>query len=163
MQVTEFITRLIAEMPGNHRTFPPLDKAELEAWYARWPSRFLPEDLLDLLQQTNGIQFGVHEGSPEGYYRLLPLREVDSARRIMWRKHGDDMDDDEVPYPHWLALTEYQDGACYIVLDTDKHRYFLMDTCWPDLTCPLGNNVGQLLDYIWESWVKGLDDSLEDS
>ena len=163
MQGTEFINRLIGEMPGHHRTFPPLDKAELEAWHARWPPHSLPEDLLDLLRLTNGIRFWVHEGSPEGYYRLLALREMDSARRIMWGEYGDDMDDDEVPYPHWLALTEHQDGACYVVLDTDEHRYFLMDTCGPDLTSPLGNNIGGVLDYIWESWVRELDDTLEES
>jgi hypothetical protein len=122
VQIGEFITRLTEEMPGHHRTFSPLSNAELEEWRAKWPGHSPPEDLLELLCHSNGIQFWVHEGSPEGYFRLLPLREIDSARRIMWLAYGDSLGADEVPYPHWLAISEHQDGGSYIILDTDKQN-----------------------------------------
>lgn len=141
MQIADFIKRLTAEMPGQHRVFPPLDGAEFESWQAKWPGQFLPEDFLTLMRRSNGIQFWVHEGSPEGYLRLLPLREIDSARRIMWLEHGANMGADEVPYAHWLAVSEHQDGGEYLVLDTDRHQYYLMDTCGADLSNPAGNNV----------------------
>jgi hypothetical protein len=38
-----------------------------------------------------------------------------------------------------------------------------LSPCGPDLTSPLGNNIGGVLDYIWESWVRELDDTLEES
>ena len=75
----------------------------------------------------------------------------------MWLEHGEAMAPDDVPYAHWLAISEHQDGASYIVLDTDKHKYYLMDTCGADVSNPVGNNVQELLEYIWEDWVKALD------
>lgn len=158
MQVTEFIDRLTTDMPGHHRIFYPLGDTELKEWLTKWPNQSLPEDLVHLLRQSNGIQFWVNEGSPEGYFRLLPLREIDSARQIMWQDFSEEMEFDEVPYAHWLAISEHQDGASYIVLDTDTPKYYLMDTCGGDLTNPVGNNVEELLDFIWEQWVTGLDD-----
>jgi hypothetical protein len=158
MQITEFINKLTGKMPGSHRIFPPLDNIELEQWRATWPGRSLPEDLLRLLRHSNGIQFWVNEGSPEGYHRLLPLREINSARRIMWSDHYDAMAADEVPYCHWLAISEHQDGAAYIVLDPDNQRYYLMDTCGADLSNPVGNDIQELLDFIWRGWVEALDD-----
>jgi hypothetical protein len=162
VQITEFINRLTSEMPGQHRIFPPLGNAEPKEWQGKWPKHSLSEDLVDLLRHANGIQFWVHEGSPEGYFRLLPLREIDSARQIMWQAHSDSMESDEVPYAHWLAISEHQDGASYIVLDTDRHQYYLMDTSGADLSNPVGNNVEELLEFIWEDWVKALDDRLDD-
>jgi hypothetical protein len=47
-------------------------------------------------------------------------------------------------------------GPCYIVLDTDEQRYYLMDTCGADLTSPAGSNIDELLDYVWEHWIKPL-------
>ena len=89
MQIAEFLSRLTEEMPGAHRICPPLSTDELAAWRENREGHPLPEDLLQLLRHSNGIQFWVHEGSPEGYFRLLPLREIDSARRIMWLEHSD--------------------------------------------------------------------------
>ncbi len=156
-QITGFIDKLTKQMPDQHRIFPPLRNAELLKWAAKRPKKSLPEDLVDLLRHTNGIQFWVSEGSPEGYFRLLPMREIDSARKIMWGEYSADLNDDDVPYAHWLAISEHADGANYIVLDTDNHKYYSMDTCGADLTCPVGNNVEELLGYIWESWVKGME------
>lgn len=157
MQIEDFVERLCRESAGNHRIFPSLDNEELEAWISRWSKTSLTEDFLDLLRHTNGIQFWVHEGSPNGYFRILPLREVDTARRIMWGEAPSDMNEDEVPYPHWLAITEDQDGATFIVLDPDAHRYYLMDSCGADLTCPAGNSIYELLDYIWDHWIEAME------
>jgi len=154
MKIQDFIERLSTEMPGHHRTFRPLEKEELDASISKWSKSSIPEDYLDLLQQTNGVQFWVDEGSPSGYFQILLLREIDVARQIMWGGALDDMDEDEVPRPHWLALTEHQDGAVFIVLDTDTHRYYLMDSCGADLTSPAGNNVHELLDYLWKHWIE---------
>jgi hypothetical protein len=145
-------------MPCKHRIFPALSNGELEEWRAKWPRHSLPEDLLELLRCSDGIQFWVHEGSPEGYFRLLPLREIDSARRIMWLEYGDSMDADEVPYSDWFAISEHQDGGEYIVLDTDRQEYYLMDTILSDLSNPIGHSIPELLEFIWKDWVKALDD-----
>jgi hypothetical protein len=155
MTSVDFLNRLITEMPGRHRLLRPLENSELEEWCAKWPREFLPDDLVEFLRLANGVQLWVDEGSPEGYFRILSLREIDSARRIMWSSAGDELPEDEVPYPHWLAITEHVDGADYFVLDTDRHRYFRMDTCGADLT-PAGNDVDELLDYLWEQWVRGM-------
>lgn len=29
-----------------------------------------------------------------------------------------------------------------------------MDSCGADLTCPAGNNVDELLDYLWKHWIE---------
>ena len=161
MQVGEFITRLTEEMPGDHRVFPPLSSDELDEWLADRQGHDLPEDLLQLLRHSNGIQFWVHEGSPEGYFSLLPLQKIDSARRIMWLEYGDSFAADEVPYPHWLTISEHQDGGQYIVLDTDSQEYYLMDTILSDLSNPIGHSIPELLEFIWKDWVKALDDRPE--
>jgi len=148
-------------MPGEHRIFPRLSNGELEEWRSKWPRLSLPEDLLELLRCSNGFQFWVHEGSPKGYFRLLPLREIDSARRIMWLEYGDSMGADEVPYPHWLAISEHQDGGSYIVLDPDKQEYYLMDTILSDLSNPIGNSIPELLEFIWKDWLEALDNRPE--
>lgn len=67
------------------------------------------------------------------------------------------MSADELPYPHWLAISEHQDGGEYIVLDTDRQDYYLMDTILSDLSNPIGHSVPEFLEYIWENWVKALD------
>lgn len=149
----EFIKRLLDEMPGRHRVFGFLDDDEFNTWKTKWPSLSIPDDLLAFLREANGIDLWVSAGSPEGYYRLLPLREIDAARKLMWGSFANDMGDNDVPLPHWLAISEHQDGACYVVLDPKENRYFLMDTCGADLTCPAGTNIGELLDYVWEHWV----------
>ena len=158
VQIAEFLSRLTEEMPGAHRICPPLSTDELAAWRENWEGHPLPEDLLQLLRHSNGIQFWVHEGSPEGYFRLLPLREIDSARRIMWLEHSDSMPADEVPYPNWLAISEHQDGGSYIVLDPDKQEYYLMDTILSDLSNPIGHSIPELLEFIWKDWIEALDD-----
>jgi hypothetical protein len=154
MQVDDFIQRLSEQMGGHHRTFPPLDNKELETWISKFPQSTLPEDYVSLLKRTNGIQFWVGEGSPNGYFQILHLRDIDTARQIMWGGLLNDIEEDEVPYPHWLALTDHQDGAVFIVLDTDSGRYYLMDSCGADLTCPAGKNVNELLDYVWKHWIE---------
>jgi hypothetical protein len=161
VQIGEFITRLTEEMPSHHRIFPPLSNNELKEWRATWIGHPLPEDLMESLRHSNGIQFWVHAGSPEGYFRLFPLREIDSARRIMWLGYGDSTDTDEVPYLDWLAISEHQDGGEYIVLDTDRQRYYLMDTILSDLSNPIGHNIPELLEFIWKDWVKAVDNRLE--
>jgi hypothetical protein len=153
MRVDEFIERLEREMPGQHKTWSPLQDEELAVWTAKFPKSTLPEDLIGLLRRTNGIQFWVSAGSTKGYFRLLPLREIDFARQIMWGGLANDWDRDWVPRPGWLAISGHQDGDDFIVLDIDSHRYYLMDACGADLTCPAGDNVHELLDSIWENWI----------
>lgn len=154
MQSAEFINKLIRDTPGHHRVYSPLEDAEVTAWNTKWPTVSMPGDLLALLRVANGIDLWVNDGSPDGYFRLLPLREIDAARNLMWGSSAKDLNDDDLPLPHWLAISEHQDGACYIVLDTDKQHYYLMDTCGADLTCPAGSNIDELLDYVWEHWIK---------
>jgi len=158
MKIKDFIERLNQEMPGHHKTFPPLEQENFEAWISKKPNNPLPEDFLELLYQSNGIQVWVDKGSPIGSFRLLALHEIDTARQIMWGGTLNDMEADVVPFPHWLALTDDIDGATFIVLDTDNHKYYLMDSSGADLTCPAGNNIQELLDYLWEYWIENLKD-----
>jgi hypothetical protein len=156
MKIKDFIKRLDSEVPGQYKTFPPLNYEEFEAWHDKFPDISLPEDLLDLLKQTNGIQFGVNEGSPEGYFQILPLCKINFARKIMWGDYATAMGEYNVPYSHWLAITEHQDNACYVVLDTDWAQYYYMDTCGADLKCPAGTDIEKLLDFIWKNWIEGM-------
>lgn len=157
MNITEFIEKLESRTRSNHKILPPLCDDELKEWTTKFSKDYLPNDLLDLLKKTNGIQFWVGAGSPNGYFQILPLREIGFARQIMWGEAVDYMDLDEIPLPHWLAITEHQDGAVYIILDTDTYKYYLMDTCGADLTCPAGKSIEELLDYLWAHWVVAMD------
>jgi len=154
MKIRDFIERLSLEMSGHHRVFPPLEREELKASISKWKKNSLPDGFLDLLRHANGIDFWVDVGSPNGYFRILPLREIDYARQIMWGGALNDMEADAVPYPDWLGITDHQDGADFIVLDVDAHRYYRMDSYGADLKSPAGSNVNELLDYLWEHWIE---------
>lgn len=156
MKIADFIERLKSEADCHHNVFPPLDSKELEEWTTKISRDYLPSDFLDLLKKTNGIQFWVSAGSPNGYFQIRPLREIGFARQIMWGSALVDTDKDTLPLPHWLVITEHQDGAAYIILDPDRQQYYLMDTCGVDLTCPVGNNIEQLLDYLWKHWIEAM-------
>jgi hypothetical protein len=154
MRLEDFIDQVKRHPSGEFRLRAPLDDSELIQVRQRWPIGALPEDLIALLRHANGIDFWVNAGSPEGYFRLLPLGEIDSALRIMWGEMADDDAPEHVPHPDWLAISDNQDGAAFVVLDTDNHRYFLMDTCGADLTSPVGDNIEELLDYLYKAWIE---------
>jgi hypothetical protein len=157
MRIAEFIDRVKRHPFGKFIVRPSLAEVELSEVRQKWPVGALRDDLVALLQQANGIDFWVDEGSPDGYFRLLPFCEIDRARSVMWGEYADALSAEDVPYPHWLAISAHADGAAYIILDTNSHRYFLMDTCGADLTWPMGDNVEDLLSEIWEHWIEGMD------
>jgi hypothetical protein len=49
----------------------------------------------------------------------------------------------------YLAISYHTDHAAFITLDVDSGRYYLMDACGADETCPIGENVEDLLEYLW--------------
>jgi hypothetical protein len=49
----------------------------------------------------------------------------------------------------YLALTYHADGSAFVVLDAEGGGYYLMDSCGPDTTCPVGRTADDLLDYLW--------------
>jgi hypothetical protein len=111
VQSVVFINRLIRDTPSHHRVYSPLEDAEITAWNTKWPTVTIPGDLLAFLRVANGIDLWVNDGSPDGYFRLLPLREIDAARNLMWGSSAKDLNDDDLPLPHWIAISEHQDGA----------------------------------------------------
>ena len=50
-----------------------------------------------------------------------------------------------------------------IVLDPDRQRYYLMDTCGADLTSSVGSSDDELLDFVWQDWVSAMTNTADES
>jgi hypothetical protein len=130
----------------GHRLGPPVSAAEFERWRAAWARHPLPNDLVALLGRANGIHLWADLDDGRAYEGLAPLSEWCLARQKMW---GEDADPESLP-DRFLALSYHTDGAAFVVLDTESGRYFLMDSCGADESSPIGNSVGELLDWLWD-------------
>lgn len=81
----EFFQRLSQDntrRPGTH----VLEAGLMDAEFASWKHHHrltLPQDLVDLLRKHNGFRLYPDEYTPNGSVRLLPLREIDFAPRII--------------------------------------------------------------------------------
>ena len=111
------------------------------------PSHPLPADVRALIARVNGIHLWADADTGRGYVGLAPLEEWELARCKMYGASADPslLDD------RYLALSYHRDGAAFVVLDARTGRYFLMDTAGPDETCPIGDSVEQLLDWLWRT------------
>jgi hypothetical protein len=130
----------------GHVLGPGAPPADLDAWRTRWRLHPLPQDLVELLSKVNGIHLWADLDSGRSYEGLAPLDEWDLARVKMW---GPDADAGALP-DRYLGLSYHADGAAFLVLNTDTGRYSLMDSCGADESCVVGENVGDLLDWLWE-------------
>ena len=50
---------------------------------------------------------------------------------------------------NYVALSYDTDRAVFVVVDLVSDRYFLMDSCGPDESCPIGDQVEALLGWFW--------------
>ena len=155
MSPNEFIIRLANDSTTRgekHIVDPPITDAELKKWEKANPSLKLPEDLVLLLRKANGIHPHANQEQKRGYLGLAQLEQWESARYVFWGKDTDAV----YPPDTFIAISYHQDGSAYVVLDTKSGRYFLMDPCGPDESSPIGENVEDLLDWLWEEAVENL-------
>lgn len=153
MSVDEFLQRL-ARARLDPSTLNDVQvgasESDLAAWNHAQAGLRLPDELLGLYRRANGIAFGVCDGIPQGYIRLLPLRELHPVREAPWG-------DDQVP-EDWLVLSDHLDGSSFAVLELRSGRYLHVDPCGIDDKSVFGDDVATFLDAIWEHWVEGLRD-----
>jgi hypothetical protein len=134
---------------AGHLIGPPVTPQELEHWQAAWPRHPLPDDLVALLKRANGIHLWADLDEGRSYEGLAPLGEWQLARTKLWGDGADPkMLDDR-----YLALSYHADGAAFIVLNVASGRYFLIDACGADESCPIGVCVSDLLDWLWNHRV----------
>ncbi len=133
----------------GHRVGPALDEAAIERWQYAWPEHPLPADLRALLLKANGIHLWADLENGRAYDGLAPLEEWGLARHKM---HGPDAAADPL-LDRYLAISYHADGACFVVLNVQSQRYFLMDSAGPDETYPIGEDVEALLGWLWKQRV----------
>lgn len=113
-------------------------------WEQRWHR--LPDDLRALLMRANGIHLWADLDTGRSYEGLAPVEEWMPVRMKMY---GEDAEDDMLP-DKYVAVSYHADGAAFIVLDVDRGRYSLMDSCGPDESCPIGDTAEALLAWLWD-------------
>src|SRR5262249_174438 len=101
------------------------------------------------LLRINGIHLCADAKSGRASVGLAPLAEWDLARRKMY---GPDASPDLLG-DEYLAISYDPDANAFVVLKTTTGGYFLMDSYGPDETCPIGGDVGALLDFLWRYCV----------
>lgn len=131
----------------RHILGPPAMQQAIDAWQERWPNHPLPTDLRRLVEQVNGIHLWADTAHGRAYTGIAPIEQWRPARVAMY---GELADHSLLP-EKYLALSYHADGSSYVVLDVVARGYFLMDSCGPDESCPLGSCVSELLDWLWAS------------
>ena len=133
-----------AMLPSTHDLEPGLTDEEFVSWRNRHPGVCLPDDLILFLRQCNGFRLYPDPETPTGAVRLLPLREIEYAPRLLYA--GNTNCDDRYP-PFVYALTDDPDSAQHLVLDTATGRYFDVD--------PIAGMEDEGL--VGHNWPAGLD------
>ncbi len=134
---------------SGHLLGPGLDADAIERWQSQWPNHPLPADLRALLGNVNGIHLWADLDSGRAYEGLAPLAEWTLARHKMF---GPEAQADAL-LDQCLAVSYHADNACFVVLNVQSQRYFLMDIAGPDETCPIGEDVEALLGWLWKQRV----------
>lgn len=152
MRIEEFIERLAAQnrcAPGTHIIAEPLSSEEYEQWQARHPTTPLPSQFVQLLKRANGIKF--HTIGSDGYFELLPLDRLTTARHMLYGKLGDSprMAED---YPDSaLGISSHLDGTNFAAIDTRSGVYLDADAvAGPSI---IGGSIDTFLDWAWANWV----------
>jgi hypothetical protein len=98
-----------------------------------------------LVEQVNGIHLWADVQSGRAYSGLAAIEEWQPARIAMFGAETDPA----ILSDRFIAISYHTDGSAFIVLDVDSGRYFLMDSCGPNETSPLGATVAELLSWLW--------------
>lgn len=128
----------------GHVLGAPATPDTIAEWEEKWHP--LPDDLRELLSRANGIHLWADLDEGRAYEGLAPIEEWIPARTKMW---GPDAEPDTLP-DNYVAISYHADGAAFVVLDVERGRYFLMDSCGADETCPIGDSVPALLAWFWD-------------
>ncbi|MCB9582099.1 MAG: SMI1/KNR4 family protein [Polyangiaceae bacterium] len=127
----------------GHLVEPGIRLTDLDAWQNRFLRFPLPDDLRRFLLLANGVQLWADLETRHSYFRLLPLErwhDVVSAPFAYIFK---------VPPTAALVLSDADDFAGFVVLDTDGPEYLWCDPiAGPER---IGNSVGELLTYWWDN------------
>ncbi len=137
------------EVRYRHILGSPASEQVIDAWQTERPSHPLPADLRALVKRVNGIHLWANVETGRSYAGLAPIEEWDLARVKMYGPTSERSLLDN----RYVAISYHQDGASFVVLDVTSGRYFLMDVAGPDATSPIASNVGELLDWLWESRI----------
>jgi hypothetical protein len=148
MTPDQFFARLTQDNsrePGTHVLESGLADAELISWQKCHPGLMLPPDFVKLLRQHNGFRLLPDENTPTGAIRLLPLREIDFAPRIIYE--GNTVLDSDFP-KSWMTITDDPDSARFLILDTSHGHYLEIDPIDPSEPEVVANNVEEMLDWM---------------
>lgn len=110
--------------PGSHVLAPGLSDSELMKWQDDHPQMRLPQDLVDFFQMCNGFRLYVEPRTRNGAVRLMPLRDVQYAPRLMY---GENTSCDDLYPKSALALANDPDNAHHLVLDLANGNYYDVD------------------------------------
>ena len=152
MRLTDFLAapgRIPEQCECRYRHIlgAPASPDAIAAWQRQHPSHPLPADLQALVARINGIHLWADSETGWCYQGFAPIEKWDLARSTMyWGPTTDPslLDD------HYIALSYDEGHASYIVLNIKSGKYYLMDVAGPDESCPIADNVEELLDYLWE-------------
>jgi hypothetical protein len=153
MLVSDFVadprgTRESRTFRTGHILGPPATPHEIETWQQSLHCT-LPDDLRELLLRANGIHLWADLETGRAYEGLAPLQE--------WRLVDDGLQriapSQTFTGKRYVLITYHTDGSSYVALDPNSSRYYLMDACGADESCPLGNHVSALLDWLWGNRV----------
>ena len=123
---------------------PGLSREAINDWKRRWPHHPLPPDLVEMLQRVNGIHLWADLDTGRSYEGIAPLEEWELARTKMWGPGADATSLAD----RYLALSYHADCSAFAVLNVETARYFVLDSCGADESCPIGSCVGDLLDGV---------------
>jgi hypothetical protein len=142
-------TRGVRTFRHGHVLGPPATAESLRAWYERWPTHRLPEDLIALLMRANGIHLSANLDDGRAYIGLSPLEEWLPANA---RPYG------PLPDGRWdgdrcIVLTYDTDGHDHVLLDVDSAEYFATRDAGSNKNL-VGHSVGDLLDLLWRERIK---------
>jgi hypothetical protein len=152
MKLTDFLAASRGRMRQRSVRFlhilgPPAASETIAAWEAGTSHR-LPVDLRDLVSRINGIHLWANEETGRSNQGLAPIEDWALARSAFHHPEDEGRLGDR-----YVAISYHADGACLVTLDTASGGYFLMDACGVDATCPIGDNVGDLLDWLWRKRI----------
>jgi hypothetical protein len=107
----------------RHLLGPPAQFGAIDEWVRAHPKFKLPDDLMRIVQQVNGIHLWANIQTGRSLVGLAPIEEWDAAQSKMCG----------APSEHWLlgeryiAITYDQSFSAFVVLDGVSGTYFLMD------------------------------------
>lgn len=133
----------------GHLLGPPATAESIRAWYARWPTHKLPDDLVALLMRANGIHLSADLDEGRAYRGLSPIEEwLPASARSLGPFPDGEWDADRC-----VVLTYDSDGHDYVLLDIDAAEYFATHDGGSEKHV-LGRCVGDLLDLLWRSRIE---------